>query len=62
MISRCKSSGFEVVAARFTANVAMGGGLEIGSNPRFLSSHLRSACISPPKVYVFKASTLEWYI
>jgi len=50
MISRWKSSGLALVdgltaafATRLTEKVLAGGGVEIGSKPRFFSTHLRSA-------------------
>src|SRR6185437_16092951 len=42
MISRWKSSIVAAVAAGSNAKVAGGGGVAIGSKPRFLSTHLRS--------------------
>lgn len=57
MISRRKSSVVTFadfftapLATRFTTKVSGGGGVVIGSKPRFLSTHLRSAriALSPP--------------
>src|SRR5258707_12007122 len=46
MISRWKSSAVSALAAGANANVVAGGGVEIGSKPRFLSTHLRLTCMT----------------
>src|SRR6185295_13541964 len=54
MISRWKSSTLAAagLAALANANVVAGGGLAIGSNPRFLSTHLRSTRMATPPLGV----------